>query len=100
MGTRPATKIESLLGIEKAAACEEEIRVRSHPDDTPEFREALVKEILGRHIHKANLRMNNISAFIGINDLINIRNLEAILVGEIYESNEEGYQVSKNQRSR
>ena len=100
MAGRPATKIESLLGVEKAAACEEEIRVRSHPDDTPEFRETLVREILRRHIHKANLRMNDIAAFIGRFDLINIRNLEAILVGEIYESNAEGYQVDENQRSR
>ena len=100
MTSRPATLIESILGIEKAAACKEEIRVRSHPDDTPEFREALVREILRRHIHKANLPLNDIAAFIGREDLINIQNLEAILVGEIYESNEEGYQVDKNQRSR
>ena len=100
MAARPATKLESLLGVEQAAACEEEIRVRSHTDDTPDFRKELVREILRRHIHKANLRMNDVAAFIGRDDLINIQNLEAILVGKIYDSNEEGYQVDKNQRSR
>lgn len=100
MAARPATKLESLLGVEKAELCEEEIRTRSHPDDTLEFRKELVKEILRQHIHKANLRMNDIAHFIGRDDLINILNLEAILVNEIYESNEEGYQVDKNQRIR
>ena len=103
MASRPSTKIETLLGVEKAKLCEEEIRVRSHPDDTPEFREQLVREVLQRHIHNANLRMNDIAAFIGngsLKKLINIRNLEAILVDKVYESNEEGYQVDKNQRSR
>ena len=100
MASRPASMIETMLGVEKAALCEEEIRVRSHPDDTPEFRENLVREILRRHIHKANLRLNDIAQFIGRDDLINISNLEAMLVNEIYDSNEEGYQVDKNQRSR
>ena len=100
MASRPATQLETLLGVEKAAVCEEEIRVRSHPDDTPEFREQLVREVLRRHIHKANLRLNDIASFIGKDDPINIRNLEAILTDAIYESNEEGYQVDKNQRSR
>ena len=103
MASRPATPIESLLGVEKAASCEEEIRVRSHPDDTPEFRKQLVEEVLRRHIHKANLRLNDIAHFIGSDDpngQINIRNLGAILVDKIYKSNKEGYQVDKNQRSR
>ena len=99
MADRPATTLESLLGVEKAKMCEEEIRIRSHPEDTPEFRKSLVREILRRHIHKANLRLNDIAHFIGINDQINILNLEAILVGKVYEANEEDYQVDKNQRS-
>ena len=100
MNSRPATTLESIIGVEKAKACEEEIRTRSHPDDTPEFRESLVQEILRRHIRKANLRLNDIAHFIGINNQINILNLEAILIGKVYESNEKGYQVDKNQRSR
>ena len=49
---------------ENAALCAEEIRERSHPDDTPEFRAQLVFEVLSRHIRKANIELTHLLLFI------------------------------------
>ena len=98
MASRPATLIESILGIEKAKACEEEIKDRIHPEDRPAFRERLVREILQRHIHKANLGLNDIVAITQKEEMC--WDLEKRVVSKIYESNKDGYQVDKNQRSR
>ena len=100
MGARPATPLESLLGIEKAKACEDEIKSRSHRDDTPELRESLVKEILGRHLLKGNMQFSDIINCVPFHKKSAWQSLIQILVKEIYEANEESYQVDKNQKSR
>lgn len=54
MASRPATLLESILGVEKANACLQEISDRIRPDDSVYFRVDLIREILGKHIQKAD----------------------------------------------
>lgn len=63
MGARPATKLESILGIEGARACLQEIEDRIHLEDTPQFRAHLIKEILGRHISNRDLSLTELIPF-------------------------------------
>ena len=57
-GARPATLLESVLGVEKAKECEAEIQNRIHPEDESHIREELIESILARHIrkHKPKIR--------------------------------------------
>lgn len=57
MASRPATKLESILGLEKARACLQEIEDRIHPEDTTFLRSALIKDVLYRHIEKCDLSL-------------------------------------------
>ena len=64
MAARPATLIESILGIEKARACLQEIEDRIHPEDSPYLRRQLIQEILYRHIENCDLSLKEIIVFL------------------------------------
>ena len=94
MTEKTATLLEGILGAENAALCEEEIRKRSHPDDTPEFRAQLILEVLSRHIRKANIELTHLLLFIHFiedDNLAEIQGLiESMLAIKVYEL--DGYQ--------
>ena len=101
MAARPATKLESILGAERAAACEAEIKERIRPDDTPELRRTLVKAILYKHIDKANLPMNDIQKFISSSEFDYCKRMKNDIVCSIWENpGSLEYHVHPNQKSR
>ena len=57
------TKMESILGENLAKKCQDEIEARIHPKDTPELREHILREIIGRHVKCRNLRIDEIELF-------------------------------------
>ena len=92
-GARPVTKLESILGVERSAVCETEIKERIHPEDTPELRKALVKDILFRHIDKANLAIDDIQKFINDSELCYCVRMKNNIVNAIWDEQEENYRI-------
>ena len=99
-GARPATKLESILGVERAAVCEAEIQERIHVDDTPELRKQLVKEILYRHINKANLAIDDIQRLIEKSEKCYCTRMKNNIVNVIWDAQRDDFAVNPNQRSR
>lgn len=60
MAGRPATLLESILGVEKAKACEVEIQNRIHPDDEPSLRLELIYSILTRYSQESKPKIYEI----------------------------------------
>ena len=57
---KETAKIEQILDKEGAKACLAEIELRKHVMDTHEFRKALIKEIVYRHVEDKGLTLNEV----------------------------------------
>lgn len=68
MGARPATIIESVLGVEKAKECLAEIKARQHVLDTKYFREELRKEVITRYVQKQDLTLKEVDNILSLID--------------------------------
>ena len=93
--SRPMTKMESLLGIERAEDCEAEIKVRIHPEDTQDFRKALLKEILDRYVRKSDLRVSDFMTYLEEDEKHYCRRLEINMVGLLYDETKDAYKLKR-----
>ena len=64
MKARATEIIKNLLGTDDADACIQEIKDRVRDDDTPHFRESLVREILDKYLLQQELTISEMVLFL------------------------------------